>query len=334
MLVAHHLAKGVLPDYSCKVSRHDFTLPQLFACLVVKEQMKRSYRGAEALLRDADHWCHAIGMRKVPDHNTLCRAASVLLCKCKVDKLLDALARWAATARILGLSLKPLAGDSSRFERHHVSGHFAERRRHQSTRARRRRRAGKKRDPRRMLKRVPKLAIAVSAHSHLVLSMWCGTGTGSDSPHFESILYDAWRRVPHRSFTAAFDAGYDSEDNHRLARQDMGLRSIIPPEIGRPTDKPPTTRWRRHMKRLLATRRSRQCCGYTQRWQVETAISMLKRNLGSALRGRTAHSRRRDLALKVLTHDLMILRRQQGVETEQDKYIFSERTKGMNEQRG
>ena len=76
MLVAHHLAGGTLPSYTCKFSRHDFTLPQLFACLVVKEHQRRSYRGAEALLLDAEHWCRAIGMSKVPDHNTLCNAAA------------------------------------------------------------------------------------------------------------------------------------------------------------------------------------------------------------------------------------------------------------------
>jgi hypothetical protein len=75
MLVAHHLACQSLPKYSSWFSRHDFTLPQLFACLVVKEHQKRSYREAEALLRDAEHWCRAIGMSKSPDHNRLCRAA-------------------------------------------------------------------------------------------------------------------------------------------------------------------------------------------------------------------------------------------------------------------
>ncbi|MDB5289018.1 MAG: hypothetical protein JWL69_259 [Phycisphaerales bacterium] len=36
---------------------------------------------------------------------------------------------------------------------------------------------------------------------------------------------------------------------------------------------------------------------------------MIKRNLGSALRGKTAGSRERDMRLKVLTHNAMILRR-------------------------
>src|SRR5689334_28526 len=93
MLVAYALARESLPRYSSRFSRHDFTLPQLFACLVVKEQLKRSYRSAEALLRDVPHWCRQIGMRKTPDHNTLCRAARFLLSKCNVNKLLDALSR-------------------------------------------------------------------------------------------------------------------------------------------------------------------------------------------------------------------------------------------------
>src|SRR5215212_6189952 len=99
MLVAHHLAAQALPKYTCKFSRHDFTLPQLFACLCCKTMLKRSYREAEAVLRDSEHWCHAIGMRKAPDHNTLCRAASFLLKQHNVNKVLDAIAQWAAVNR-------------------------------------------------------------------------------------------------------------------------------------------------------------------------------------------------------------------------------------------
>ena len=60
------------------------------------------------------------------------------------------------------------------------------------------------------------------------------------------------------------------------------------------------------MARLLKAKASRRRCQYTQRAQAETVTSMMKRNLGAALSGRTAWSRKRDLALKVLTHDLMI----------------------------
>ena len=122
-------------------------------------------------------------------------------------------------------------------------------------------------------------------------------------------MFDAWRRVPHRSFKVAADAGYDGEPTHELARQDMGLATLIPPGSGRPRKDggPPGGRWRRAMKRLLATSESRKKWGYTKRWQVETVNSMMKRNQGSALAGKSPQSRRRDMLLRVITHDVMIL---------------------------
>jgi hypothetical protein len=310
MLIAHHLASQSLPNYSSEFSRHDFTLPQLFACLIVKEMMGRSYRGAEGLLRDSNEWCRAIGMTKAPDHNTLWRAAGFLLGKCKSNRLLDVMVRWGELARILGFSFKPAGIDSSCYEPHHVSRYFESRRLH-----------GRKegaRGRRRKMRAIPKVALGVSCWSHLVLSLWTGIGGGGDHGHFESVLFDAWRRTRGRTLRKVVaDAGYDAEHNHALARCDMGIRSIIPATIGRRflDGSLPRGRFRRHMRRLLRNKRSRKRCGYTQRWQVETVNSMMKRNLGSACRGKTSPSRQRDLRLKVLTHNLMILRRKKRVET-------------------
>jgi hypothetical protein len=310
MRAAWHLASQSLPDHTSKFSRKDFTLPQLFACLVVKEQMKRSYRGAEALLRDCDHWLRDVGLRRAPDHNTLCRAAAFLLTKCRVSRLLDKLVQWAALAGMLRLSTDPLAIDSTTYESRHVSRHY-ERRCHQTRKRMRAKDARKGRNRTRSdtVKGLPKLGVAVATACHLVLSAWTGTGAGADHPHFERVLFDAWRRVPHKRFTAVADAGYDGEQYHEIARRDMGIRSIIPPEIGRPPKDggPPGGRWRRHMKRLLKTKRSRRRCKYNRRYQVETVNSMKKRNLGSALAGKTAASREREMLLKVLTHDLMVV---------------------------
>src|SRR5215204_383147 len=162
MLVAFHLARAALPSYTSKFSRHDFTLPQLFACLAVMEQQKRSYRGAEALLRDGEAWCRDIGMRKPPDHNTLWRAASLLSGKCKVKRLLDAMARWAAAHRALGLSTHPLAVDSSAYEPRHVSRYFEFRRG----------RGGGDRGRRGKIKAMPRLGLAVASRCHLILAQW------------------------------------------------------------------------------------------------------------------------------------------------------------------
>jgi Transposase DDE domain len=312
MRAAWHLAAQSLPDHTSKYSRKDgFTLPQLFACLAVKELLKRSYREAGELLRDCEHWCRDIGLPRVPDHNTLCRAANYLLRACRVSRLLDKVGEWAAVGRILGLSTRPLAVDSTTYESHHVSRHY-ERRCHQTRkrmRKKEREKQGCKSTRADTVKRLPKLGIGVATRCHLVLSAWTGTGAGGDHPHFEPVVYDAWRRVPNRRFKVACDAGYDSEANHELARADMGLVTLIPPDIGRPRKDggPPNGRWRRRMKSLLGTKEGRKRSGYTSRWQVETVNSMMKRNLGSALAGKSAWSRKRDMLLKTVTHDLMVL---------------------------
>ena len=46
---------------------------------------------------------------------------------------------------------------------------------------------------------------------------------------------------------------------------------------------------------------------YHRRSQVETVISMLKRNLGDWVRGMTYWSRCRELQLKAITHNIMIV---------------------------
>jgi hypothetical protein len=311
MRVAYLLASQSLPNYSHKFSRHDFTLPQLFACLVVKEQLKRSYRGAEAVLRDSDHWLRDIGLSRAPDHNTLCRAAAFLLKQCRVDKLLDKVGQWAAAARLLGLSTQPLAIDSTYFESHHVSRHYERRCASARRWLRDKEKARNGRNPTRSdtVKRLPKLGLGVATACHLALSMWTGTGMGADQPLFEPLVFDAQKRVPNKRFKIVADAGLDSQKTHDLARREMGLCSLMPADAGRPSKSgaPPTGKWRRHCRRLLATKLGRIKSGYTNRWQVETVNSMIKRNQGSALAGKNAWSRKRDMALKVLTHDVMVL---------------------------
>src|ERR1700742_1050506 len=92
---AHELASLCLPNFSDKFSRHDFTLPQLFACLVIREHQKKSYRGTEELLRDCPDWLSGIGMSHAPDHNTLWRAFGYLVKSSLVNSMLDQQAHWA-----------------------------------------------------------------------------------------------------------------------------------------------------------------------------------------------------------------------------------------------
>jgi Transposase DDE domain len=300
MRVAHQLACQTLPAYTSKFSRKDFTLPQLFACLVLREHQKKSYRGVEALLRDARHWCRAIGMRKVPDHNTLCRAFHALNFGRCAGRLLDVLAQWFAVARQLG---SMVAIDSTHYDTHHRSRHYEQRCRHFASHQKNTANARRSRSAR----RTPKLAIAVDTASHVILAARARTGMGADYRDFPPLLQDARRRRGPGLKTALADPGYDSESNHRWARQNLRVRSLIQTGSGRPTPKPPSTRYRRLMHRQLAG--SQKGKPYGQRAQSETAHSMMKRNLSDALRARSPRARRHEQLLRSITHDVMLFPR-------------------------
>ncbi len=80
-LAREALAVGqrALPPYSCARSRHDFTQPQLFALLTLRQMLHLDYRGVVTLLAEWRELRRALGLRKVPHYSTLCYAARRLL---------------------------------------------------------------------------------------------------------------------------------------------------------------------------------------------------------------------------------------------------------------
>lgn len=309
MVTAYHLARRLLPEHSCKFSRHDFTLAQLFACLVIRENLNLSYRRAEALLADSPDWLAAIGLTKAPDHNTLWRAFAALMNARRCDRALTLMAQLFAEAGLIDARHKPLAMDSTCFEQRHRSRHYDRRCRRMASESKpAAQRPGKwgqsvNAARARKLRQMPKLAVAVDSSTHLILSLKVRLGNGSDAPDFDELLFHAWRRAAVKTVVA--DAGYDSEANHCIARQDMNVRSIIPPGIGRPTSKLPTGRWRRHMAKRFSKKADQKL--YGQRQQSETVHSMMKRNQNENLRSRTPERRKKELMFKAIVHNILLL---------------------------
>jgi hypothetical protein len=133
--LAYQLGQEVLPQYASHFSRKDFTNAQMFACLLLREHQRKSFRGIEALLIDSPQWLADIGLSKAPDHNTLCRAFDRFMKPALAGSMLDLMAKLdGQRRRRRGDKDKPLAIDSSMFESHHASRHF-ERRRRDSARA-------------------------------------------------------------------------------------------------------------------------------------------------------------------------------------------------------
>jgi len=70
-----------LARYSSRFSRRDFTQPQLFAILVLRQFFKTDYRGVVQLLEDLSDLRKALHLEKVPHYSTLCYAEKRLLKK-------------------------------------------------------------------------------------------------------------------------------------------------------------------------------------------------------------------------------------------------------------
>jgi len=75
------VAKAALPAYSSRFSKKDFTQPQLFAILALRQFFKTDYRGTVQLLRDFSELRSALKLKKIPHYSTLCYAEGRLVKK-------------------------------------------------------------------------------------------------------------------------------------------------------------------------------------------------------------------------------------------------------------
>lgn len=288
--VAHALGREVFPEYWHPFAPRKFTVPQLFACLVLKEFLRLDYRKLSALLEDAPSLGAAIGLKSTPHFTTFQKAACRLLRSRHVRRVLDQTVRVAQTTGLLRRRIAQAALDGTGFETRHISAYFVKRRE----------RACKAGYQTTTYTRYPYAEFVCDCRTHLVVAVETGRGPGPDLPYFQPILRQTVGRIPVSELLA--DAGFDSESAHEFARE-RGIRAIIPPTRGRPTTNRLRGYWRHRMKQRFPKQK------YGQRWQVETVNSMIKRMLDAALRARTYWSQSREIVLRVITLNLMILRR-------------------------
>ena len=285
LVTAYRVAQRALKAYSHPCSPKKFTQHQLFAVLVLKNFLKTDYRGIAQHLQDCTTLADAIELEKIPHFTTLQKASWRLLKTAPVRALLDETVRRQMGRR---LRVPTAAIDSTGMECSSASAYFVRRRKKVGE-------AWKKV----VYHRYPKLGVVSDINNHFIFAYEARRGPKPDVNEFKSLVGQALTRI--RITTMLADAGYDSESNHSFARDEHGIRSVIPAKHGRPTTKPASGHYRRQMQ--VHFNRD----AYRQRAQVETVMSMIKRRQGAHVRGRTYHSQCRDLRLMVLTHNVMIL---------------------------
>lgn len=285
LIVAYRVAQRSIKAYSHRCSPKKFTQHQLFAILVFKAFMRTDYRGVVEFLRDSSDLREAIELVKVPRDTTVQKATRRLLKSKLVSQLLDE----ASQVKLGRRKRIPVAAiDSTGMECTSASGYSV----------RRRVKVG---EPWKSIvyRHYPKLAVVCDTTSHFIFAYEARRGPKPDVCEFKSSIQQALKRI--RITMIVADAGYDSESNHSFARNDHQARSIIPPKIGRRSNKPASGRYRRQMQVRFNTEI------YRKRSQVETVMCMIKRRLGNHTRGKSYRSQCRDLRLMVLTHNIMIL---------------------------
>jgi hypothetical protein len=156
-------------------------------------------------------------------------------------------------------------------------------------------------------RRWPKLTAVLEARGHLFLSARLTRGPGQDAPHLTPVVAEAVGRG--RIDTLLADAAYDAEDNHAHPRERLGVRSTVIALNRRGTRTWPPTKYRRQMIRRFRKKPagSRHRRVYGRRWQVASGFSRNKRLLGSAPGAAQWVNQTKELLMRVITHNLMLL---------------------------
>jgi hypothetical protein len=271
------LAAGTekLPHYWHKKSPHRFTVPQIFSILVLKEFMEADYRFIVCMLKEWPELREVLGLKRVPAASTLCEAFGRIMSDENAARLMDETVRTALSI------VEQASVDSTGLESSQASGYYVKR-------------CGKEIEYKTYLK----LSAVIDNETHLFLSSVIDEGPQVDHVEFKDAVSRAHARCPFAQLIG--DAAYDSEANHRYVREELKADSVI--KVRRREDgRPPRMPYRRQMHDNFPAH------AYGQRRHIESAFSQFKHTLGSVLTARTFQRRQQQLALRVITFNLMLI---------------------------
>src|SRR3989442_10217631 len=118
--LARQLTAAVLPRYAHKFSPQRFTLPQLAACVLLKEYRQLDWRGIEALLQLSPALRRSLGLTRPPDFSTLWQVFPAWVGAARAGRLLaELLPRFVPPPRGVGV-----AGGAPRHRPRPNSSHF------------------------------------------------------------------------------------------------------------------------------------------------------------------------------------------------------------------
>ncbi len=207
---AYHLARRVVPRYSSKFSKRQYTLHQHIVLLCLKVRKNTTDRMLLDELIEMPRVRKAIGLEELPSPSTLCKAFS------RLDMTV-----WRVLLNLSG-SLFPTNGvvsiDASGFDRSHASKHYTKRAK--------------------LTIQQLKVTLLVDTRSNAILDVHVTTTRKHDSQIAPSLI----KRNTSEIATLLGDKGYDDQKIRTLARE-SGVRPLIKPGSFRHSTRHGTLGW-------------------------------------------------------------------------------------------
>lgn len=273
----------VLPPYGSKFSKHTFTQPQLMTILCLMRFEDWTFREAEVRLAEHSDLRRALGLERVPDHTTLYRFMRRVTDELLNEVLVAAVTRIVPRRRGRKRKKAVVAVDATGLAPGSISTFFINRRTDRG-------------------EGLPwrhwcKWAIVIDVLRRCVLAQAAGQGPYNDCATLRPLVSAAREATPVGLVLA--DAEFDSERNHLHVREVIGADSVIPAKRGKAEWKIKGVR--AQMRRRFPRKR------YSQRAQVESVFSAVKRKLSAKAPGRSTETQSRQALLLGLAYNIYLL---------------------------
>lgn len=281
--IALEVMQEVLPPYGGKYSKHTFTQPQLMTILCLMRFEDWTFREAEVRLAEHSDLRRALGFERTPDHTTLYRFMRRVTDGVLDEVLAAVAARLAPRRRGRPRKKAAVAVEAMGLAPGSVSTFFITRRTDRG-------------------EGLPwrhwcKWTIVIDVLRRCVLAQEARQGLYNDCATLRPLV-SAAHEVTSGGLVLA-DAEFDSERNHLHVREVIGADSVIPAKRGK-------AEWkirgvRAQMRRRFPRRR------YSQRAQVESVFSAVKRKLSTKAPGRSSETQRRQAMLLGVAYNIYLL---------------------------
>ncbi|MBN2110569.1 MAG: IS5 family transposase [Methanosarcinaceae archaeon] len=260
-----------LQIYNCKYSKRKYTLHQLLILVLLKEYINEDYRDIVEIVELMDKVKERIGLKEVPRFTTLHKFIRRLK-SIYFSRLLHQTLKLFYSC---GEQKEITAVDSSGFTSGHCSYYYSLR-------------TGKKR------RSFLKTSISVDTAKFIVTGFKISGKPVHDAKHAIALLKQCHKT--RRSKCYVMDKGYDSEDIHSLAREQLDAIAMIPLRHRK------RKRIKGPYRRKMVWEFDREL--YHDRNLVETMLSVLKRKYGEEIRAKGYWNQLKEVKFKLLVHNL------------------------------